>query len=487
MPERRSSSCGGGGLLSFRRLDALSAAQLAPLIRSSGVFRVKARRVRAFLDFLGREFHGRVGAMRRAEPSSLRQKLLAVHGLGPETADCIALYAAGKPFFVVDAYTRRVFSRLGHLRGGESYGEVQALLHASAERRRGPVRRLPRPDRAPGQGSLPHAATLCALPPRPDLPEAVGMIAAEASSCCVVALSPSSSAPLALAVLAAEGSAAGFLEALGRRQGRAQRLSADPAALRRPAARIGGARLRDRGLRGRAPGQVRPPEGQGRRGVSGPEAQSRSRFPDRDLRLQHHDVGLRASGAGLAGAQGQLLQPRVVRPRVASAPAREGRGGGGVPQLLRGGSRRAGRPASARGWGLRGCAAHPAAGPDRGLPAGGGEPGRGVPAQPVLEPHGPSAPGLGKATVSRAPEPVAVEVPAGAFRAVVYTVAEEGGAKTTWTFEAAPPHRLLRRSSDAGEDAVLLGSTRQPYWRQNGVGNEKFLRELGLRVPSRLP
>ena len=93
----------------------------------------------------------------------------------------------------------------------------------------------------------------------------------------------------------------------------------------------------------------------------------------------------------------------------------------------------------------------------------------------------------GKATVSRAPEPVAVEVPAGAFSGIVYTVAEEGGARTTWTFEAALPHRLLRRSSDAGEEAVLLGSTRQPYWRQNGIGNEKLLRELGLRVPSRLP
>ena len=116
------------GLLSFRRLDALSVAELAPLIRSSGVFRVKARRVRAFLDFLGREFRGRAGALRRAEASSLRRLLLGVSGIGPETADCIALYAAGKPFFVVDAYTRRIFARLGHLRGGESYDEVQAFL-----------------------------------------------------------------------------------------------------------------------------------------------------------------------------------------------------------------------------------------------------------------------------------------------------------------------------------------------------------------------
>jgi endonuclease-3 related protein len=116
------------GLLSFRRLSALSAGELAPLIRSSGVFRVKARRVRAFLDFLGQEYGGRAGALRRTEAVELRRRLLAVPGIGPETADCIALYAAGKAFFVVDAYTRRVFRRLGHLRGDETYDEAQAFF-----------------------------------------------------------------------------------------------------------------------------------------------------------------------------------------------------------------------------------------------------------------------------------------------------------------------------------------------------------------------
>jgi endonuclease-3 related protein len=52
-----------------------------------------------------------------------------VEGIGPETADSIALYAAGHPVFVVDAYTRRVFGRLGMLRGGESYDEVQRFFH----------------------------------------------------------------------------------------------------------------------------------------------------------------------------------------------------------------------------------------------------------------------------------------------------------------------------------------------------------------------
>jgi endonuclease-3 related protein len=67
-------------------------------------------------------------------PSRLREKLLSVRGIGPETADSIALYAAGHPVFVVDAYTRRVFSRLGLVRGGESYAAVQRLFEDSLPR-----------------------------------------------------------------------------------------------------------------------------------------------------------------------------------------------------------------------------------------------------------------------------------------------------------------------------------------------------------------
>jgi endonuclease III related protein len=116
------------GLLSAAKLRQVPLSRLGALIRSSGVFRVKARRLRAFLDFFHREYGGRVGRMCADEPGVLRQKLLAVHGIGPETADSIALYAAGHPLFVVDAYTRRVFTRLGVLRGGESYDEIQRVF-----------------------------------------------------------------------------------------------------------------------------------------------------------------------------------------------------------------------------------------------------------------------------------------------------------------------------------------------------------------------
>ena len=71
---------------------------------------------------------GRVEAMAAAEPAVLRAKLLSVSGIGRETADSIVLYAAGLPLFVVDAYTRRIFTRLGLLEGGEDYDTIQRLF-----------------------------------------------------------------------------------------------------------------------------------------------------------------------------------------------------------------------------------------------------------------------------------------------------------------------------------------------------------------------
>jgi endonuclease-3 related protein len=122
------------GLLSFAALRALSADEMAPLIRSSGCFNVKARRLSALLAFLD-AYRGRPQAMSREDPLAVRARLLAVPGVGRETADSIALYAAGLPLFVVDAYTRRVFSRLGLLKGKESYDEVQAFFMRNLPRK----------------------------------------------------------------------------------------------------------------------------------------------------------------------------------------------------------------------------------------------------------------------------------------------------------------------------------------------------------------
>jgi endonuclease-3 related protein len=126
--ERALGSLRAARRLSWRALRGVPPGELAPLIRSAGTFRVKARRVGAFVAFLGREYGGQIAGMEREEAWTLRAKLLDVDGIGPETADSIALYAAGKPLFVVDAYTRRVFGRLGLLRGDETYAEVQRVF-----------------------------------------------------------------------------------------------------------------------------------------------------------------------------------------------------------------------------------------------------------------------------------------------------------------------------------------------------------------------
>lgn len=126
--EKALCSLRAAGRLSYEGLAGLVRGELAALIRPSGCYNVKARRLGAFVDFLGREYGGRVEAMAAREPRALREQLLAVSGIGRETADSIALYAAGLPLFVVDAYTRRVFGRLGFIRGDESYDALQGYF-----------------------------------------------------------------------------------------------------------------------------------------------------------------------------------------------------------------------------------------------------------------------------------------------------------------------------------------------------------------------
>lgn len=91
-------------------MDALTQPELELLVRPSGQFRQKARKLRAFLDLV--RGHGSLDALLALSAESLRSRLLATWGIGPETADAIVLYAARKPAFVVDAYTIRIFGRL---------------------------------------------------------------------------------------------------------------------------------------------------------------------------------------------------------------------------------------------------------------------------------------------------------------------------------------------------------------------------------------
>jgi len=107
---------------------ALPHERLAELLRPSGYFNVKARRLRAFLEFFVRETDGDERRWREVPTMELRAHLLAVNGLGRETADSILLYALDRTIFVIDAYTRRVLERHFLAQGKEDYDELRTLF-----------------------------------------------------------------------------------------------------------------------------------------------------------------------------------------------------------------------------------------------------------------------------------------------------------------------------------------------------------------------
>lgn len=110
------------------RMRALSHDELASLIRPAGYFNIKAKRLRSFLDHLHFEHKGSLDKLLKQESQKLRRELLSINGIGPETADSIILYAAVRPEFVVDAYTKRIFERHGLVESGAGYDDVKALF-----------------------------------------------------------------------------------------------------------------------------------------------------------------------------------------------------------------------------------------------------------------------------------------------------------------------------------------------------------------------
>jgi len=115
-------------LISVEDLSLIKTEELAELIRPSGYYNQKAVKIKNFISFLVKEFSGNLDSMFALEKSVLREKLLSLKGIGPETADSILLYAGGVPVFVVDAYTWRVLSRHGLVPEQTSYGEIQEIF-----------------------------------------------------------------------------------------------------------------------------------------------------------------------------------------------------------------------------------------------------------------------------------------------------------------------------------------------------------------------
>lgn len=115
-------------LLAPRKLYGLSLRTLAAYLRPCGYYNVKAKRLKNFLSYFIGTYAGGTTAMARQGTERLRRELLAVSGIGPETADSILLYALHKPVFVVDAYTKRILSRHAILGEQADYHAVQAMF-----------------------------------------------------------------------------------------------------------------------------------------------------------------------------------------------------------------------------------------------------------------------------------------------------------------------------------------------------------------------
>ena len=108
--------------------------EVAALIRPTIYYNEKAKKLRSFLLFLQERHHGDLSDLFALPMPAMREELLSVHGIGEETADSIILYAAEKPSFVIDAYTRRIMQRLGLIGGKEAYAALRALFMESIPR-----------------------------------------------------------------------------------------------------------------------------------------------------------------------------------------------------------------------------------------------------------------------------------------------------------------------------------------------------------------
>jgi len=111
--------------LSPAKLRRLQLPRLAKLVHPCGYYNAKALKLKSFAFWLGNHYDDDLDRLFASKTDDLRQQLLSIHGIGQETADSILLYAASKPIFVIDAYTRRIINRIGLAPGKDSYAVYQ--------------------------------------------------------------------------------------------------------------------------------------------------------------------------------------------------------------------------------------------------------------------------------------------------------------------------------------------------------------------------
>ena len=126
----------GAGCWSLESIHQCPQEELAAIIRPSGYYNAKAKKLKAFAAYVYQNYDGKLAQMLSGELATLRKELLSIHGIGPETSDDILLYAGGKPSFVIDAYTRRIIQRVGLVTEEQRIGylALQAIFHDNLPR-----------------------------------------------------------------------------------------------------------------------------------------------------------------------------------------------------------------------------------------------------------------------------------------------------------------------------------------------------------------
>jgi len=116
-------------LIDIKKIIKIKNEKLAKIIKSSGYHNQKAKKLKNFCMFLSENYGGKLNSLFKKDINELRSELVSVNGIGPETADSIILYAAKKPIFVIDAYTKRIINRIGYKES--KYEEIQKLFMQS--------------------------------------------------------------------------------------------------------------------------------------------------------------------------------------------------------------------------------------------------------------------------------------------------------------------------------------------------------------------
>ena len=152
--------------LSLENIRTLPGAKLEQLVRSSGYYRQKAARLKAFVAYVDERYGGSLERMFRTATPQLRAELLSLHGIGPETADAILLYAAHHEVFVVDAYARRILQRHAAIDHAAKYEDIRALVERALHREHP---HMAGASRAPTRAPAAHSPSPMSVAPRPPL------------------------------------------------------------------------------------------------------------------------------------------------------------------------------------------------------------------------------------------------------------------------------------------------------------------------------